>query len=188
MGHSVDYFLSGKTDTGMDWLTSGYVSREESKAIQKEFTSLLSGEWGEFTNGDGKFVKGNFINAYEGRVYGREAKGEQWWAENNARYSEYLRIKNGISEETRKSRINMLNQDVERYEQQIAMYKKKKDSESVKETKALLTDAKKELKRIEKIPLEKFKTQEALMWSEWGTAKTMYPELTKFIETFYGRI
>lgn len=95
-GHAVDGLGSALGDgmwgfysPGLKWGNSRYFTRAQAEDYRSWFAKQHSGEKGLYTNGDGYYWKGNWLDNYEGRIYTDTEVGEEWWAMNSQRHNAY---------------------------------------------------------------------------------------------------
>ena len=185
-GHAVDDYMSYEIkdfgsinasknlhNPGLNWRNNDYTTAKEGNALQTYYYSFATGEKREYTNGDGFFWEDNWLDDYEGRIYGEYGVGEEWWAMNIERYGDY-RVKSSDS--------TYYDIEVTRAE---ATLKRKKEWP----TELNIEKAKQDVEMAEEV-LEKLKAQGQDSWawesSSWGAATRRYPELTSLIEKKFG--
>jgi len=97
--HAIDHFWSSKGKR-FNW-TDGYwqegplqqwVTKKDAKKYREWFEAQKTGGKGTYTNGDGEYWLGHWMNNYEGRIYNQDKScGTEWWSMNVQRYSEWKR-------------------------------------------------------------------------------------------------
>ena len=91
LGHAIDGLFEGEGHDGANWgrFKSRFVSKEDGGNFRGWFKKQHSGKIGTYKNGDGDFFRDNWISDYEGRIYRGRGTGQEWWAMNCERYSDY---------------------------------------------------------------------------------------------------
>jgi len=107
IGHAIDdTILSkyGKNNRDMrfgKWGKTPYSPKNIGKKYKKWYDKNKTGQVNKYETGDGKYWAGNWVNDYEGRIYGKKTGpnfGEEFFADNTKRYLEYQRmISAGVS-------------------------------------------------------------------------------------------
>ena len=92
IGHAADSLMAGKglqLDSRFGhWKTNFYTKTSEAKKYKKWYDQPKTGGQGKYNNGDGKYWYGNWVNDYEGRIYGSVSRGfaQQYWAMSSQRW------------------------------------------------------------------------------------------------------
>ncbi len=171
-GHAYDSFLSkigsgtGKHGKYGEWKASALVTESEAAEYKNLFKKQLTGGTREIEGMT--CFNGNFLDWYEGRTYGEATGiGEEFFAVNSSRYSDYILLKNSNKAKER------LNEVLEQIKITNVYFSRKK-------TKAI--------EKALKLKSEKAVNDTlALLLSEWGEAKEAYPEFCNFLEALYSR-
>jgi len=190
MSHMIDNFFGERTNLGFQW-NSRFATKKEGKYLTNLFNSSHSKKIGTYTNGDGCYFKGNWLDIYEGRIYNKSrGVGEEWWAMNMERYGTYRAMYNdiiGYSRYKKRQRRFALNSkrkfQAEIDEVQKSLAKEHKDSQRYVGLKREIEV----LKENRDVPDDILSRKE---WAEngtlWRSVQFQYPKLAEFIENKFG--
>jgi hypothetical protein len=193
-------FSPGKT--GFRWTDGKFVTKEDGDKLSRLFKNHHSGRKGKYTNGDGFFWEDNWINNYEGRIYGGGGTGQEWWAVNCERYADYryrlsvsydITVEKQIADITRfKKELNKWEETVKDIESKVAgdfgeerILKRKLESAQLqaKDRRRWVGEYEQKLDKLTKERAEKW----AERLSKWKLARKKYPDLADFIEEKFGK-
>jgi len=206
LSHAIDSLMGSNFNgnwarTGLAWKNNNvFVKPEMRDNLRAWFKRQDNKGLGTYTNGDGKYFKGQWIHNYEGRLYegrwnyihatGEEVKqmrgiAQEWWAMNIQRYSKAIR-----------KSTKAFADDVATYTNALEEAKSQLDNAlATKQSKTTIQALEADIRSIQaslNITYEKdvvgYIEDYLVTHTDWRKVKKMYPEFAEFIEEFHKTI
>jgi hypothetical protein len=167
---------------GFRWRDTELFSESEASSLSKLFDVQKRDGRGTYSNGDGQYFVGNWLNQYEGRIYEHSSgQGIEFWAMNMQRYTRYRAGFGRYDDQVKKYR-----KDLAGFQKSLEVAKKSKTGTrygySVKHFEKAIKDRKAKLEKLAQEGPDKWAARTA----KWERVRKTYPDVASFIERKFG--